>query len=349
MLTSLRLPPPVGAFLTWWWNELSGMWPGRRDLTDPEKDAWDLTSMAQQLALQAGRDGARYLIDPDEADAERPEGLKAPSAPVVLRLDPELAIVQELELPLATEEGLDRVIAYQMDRETPFTADRVFYNFRVLARDRVSKQLRVELAVVPRRTLEPVLDRLQRWGVPLQAALLHADGAVFDLLPADRRATASRWPRLINATLLTVALALVATGLSLPLLGKQRTLAQLEPQVVTARKGALTTNQLRDEIQQLRERLDFAVNEKRSRIQLLEVVAEVTRLLPDDTWLTELEVTGSEVQMRGETPNAAQLVGLFESSKRLGNARFRSPVTQVPGGQRERFHLSVDVQPEGAS
>ena len=108
-------------------------------------------------------------------------------------------------------------------------------------------------------------------------------------------------------------------------------------------------NRLQDEIQRLRERLDFAVNEKRMRTQLLEVLAEVTRLLPDDTWLMELEVTGNEVQMRGETSNAAQLVGLFESSKRLRNARFRSPVTQVPGGQRERFHLSVDMQPEVAS
>ena len=71
------------------------------------------------------------------------------------------------------------------------------------------------------------------------------------------------------------------------------------------------------------------MNEKRARGKLLDVVDEITRLLPDDTWLLELEVRGDEVQMRGETPNAAQLVGLLEASKRLHNARFRSPVIQV--------------------
>ena len=110
---------------------------------------------------------------------------------------------------------------------------------------------------------------------------------------------------------------------------------------------ALTTSQLRQEIQQLRDRLDFAVNEKRARVKLLDVLVEITSLLPDDTWLLELEVRGDEVQMRGETPNAAQLVGLLESSKQLHNARFRSPVIQIAAAGRERFHLSVQLQQEG--
>ena len=72
-----------------------------------------------------------------------------PTVPVVLRLDPALAIVQPVELPLVAEENLGQVLAYQMDRETPFTADRVYFDYRVVDRDRPAQLLGAELVVIP--------------------------------------------------------------------------------------------------------------------------------------------------------------------------------------------------------
>lgn len=347
MPSSVRMPQSVLGFLAWWRGELAALWP-RRGGDDADTIVWGLEPHGTQLSLQAGRDGAHYLIDPDDVEAGPPAGLKIPAAPVILRLDPGFAMSQPVELPLAAEEDLARVLAYQMDRETPFTAERVFFDFRITGRDRGAQQLDVELAIIPRRLLEPALECLRRWGVPMAAAQLSIEGGDhrFDVLPDAWRATASRWPRVINGILAVLLLALLGAGVALPLLDKQRTLDALEPRLAAARKEALVTNELRGQIQQLRDRLDFAVDEKRDRVKLLDVLMEITSLLPDDTWLLELEVRGNEVQMRGEAPNAAQLVGLLEASPQLHNARFRSPVVQVAAAGRERFHLSVELHRE---
>ena len=47
---------------------------------------------------------------------------RAPAA--VLRLPPGLVLERQVTLPLAAEQGLDRVVRYEMDRFTPFAAER---------------------------------------------------------------------------------------------------------------------------------------------------------------------------------------------------------------------------------
>ncbi len=374
MAAKAQLLRGLRVFWRWWSGELAALWPGRQGGV-AESAIWDLEPIDGQLALHAGSDDARYLIDPDDEDMDCPPGVRVPSRAVVLRVDPTLAMLQRVDLPLAAEENLRQVLTYQMDRETPFTAEQVFFDFRVIERDRTRQQLGLELAVLPRRLLDPVFERLRCWGVAVRAVQVPVagGGAPFNLSPADRRQGVRRGRRarrlpgrrhllpaedgagprrlllVFNGILALLAVGLLGVGLALPLLEKQRIITALEPQLAAARRAALVANGLRDEIAQATERLDLAVREKRVRVKLLDVLQEITRLLPDDTWLQELEVTGTEVQMRGETPSAAQLVGLLEASERLRNARFRSPVTPSPVSGRERFHLSVEVQQGDAS
>ena len=90
------------------------------------------------------------------------------------------------------------------------------------------------------------------------------------------------------------------------------------------------------------------MDRKKSTRLVLELIDELTRLLPDDTWITRLEMNGSEVHIQGQSPAAAALIPLLESSDSLQNARFRSPVTQQPLSDTERFHLSAEIQEKSA-
>jgi general secretion pathway protein L len=67
---------------------------------------------------------------------------------------------------------------------------------------------------------------------------------------------------------------------------------------------------------------------------------EVTRILPDNTWLQELDIHGVEISMQGNTRSSANLIGLFEQSALLENANFKSPLVKVQGGE-ERFQLAA--------
>ena len=72
----------------------------------------------------------------------------------------------------------------------------------------------------------------------------------------------------------------------------------------------------------------------------------LTHLLPDDTWLTELELSRTEMQVTGYAASASTVLGLLDQSRRFGNASFRSPVMQDQHINREQFNISARITPE---
>src|SRR5262249_53993468 len=84
---------------------------------------------------------------------------------VVLRLRETDVLCKTLTLPLAAERDLDQVLTFEMDRETPFSDDEVFWSHRIVGRDRQRGQLSVRLFLVPRPTLGRLLDALAQAGM----------------------------------------------------------------------------------------------------------------------------------------------------------------------------------------
>jgi general secretion pathway protein L len=74
------------------------------------------------------------------------------------------------------------------------------------------------------------------------------------------------------------------------------------------------------------------------------VLHELTRLLPDHSWLARLELDGSRVRLRGESLNAAELVAALEGSALFADASLEGSVTRDPGTDRERFALSASAR-----
>lgn len=56
-----------------------------------------------------------------------------------------------------------------------------------------------------------------------------------------------------------------------------------------------------------------------------------------------MDLSQGELQLQGQSAASASLIATIESSPRFENVRFRSPVVQIAGTDRDRFHLSADV------
>ncbi len=87
------------------------------------------------LVLRNGSVGAvreveRIVLDAtdDITVASRPEDVSE----VVLCLPKDKALTRALTLPLAAEENLREVLAFEMNRQTPFRADQVYYDYMVV-------------------------------------------------------------------------------------------------------------------------------------------------------------------------------------------------------------------------
>ena len=86
------------------------------------------------------------------------------------------------------------------------------------------------------------------------------------------------------------------------------------------------------------------VERRKQRPAALQVLHELTLLLPDDSWLSHLELNGSRVRLRGESLNASELVRAIEKSAGFADASFDGSVTRDPSAERERFAVSATAR-----
>ena len=119
------------------------------------------------------------------------------------------------------------------------------------------------------------------------------------------------------------------------------------------RVQADASSALREQLERLTGDYNFALSKKYAYPSALQSVEDVTKLLPDDTWLTQLEMKSSikgkepkrELMVRGESANAGRLVSLFEESKLFGETAPRSPTTKIQPGPGEIFDLGAQLKP----
>jgi general secretion pathway protein L len=73
------------------------------------------------------------------------------------------------------------------------------------------------------------------------------------------------------------------------------------------------------------------------------VLDELSVLLPDTTYLTDLSLDAGHLRITGVSANAAELVPLLEGSGHFKNAVFYAPTTRLPGGAIDRFSIEATV------
>jgi general secretion pathway protein L len=146
-------------------------------------------------------------------------------------------------------------------------------------------------------------------------------------------------------SLATLALVLLVTAIALPLLQKNRMIDSLQAEVQEATVAAQAGNQLRREVEKLVDGSSYLIKKKQTALTIMQMLDEMTRVIPDDTWVNRIDMNNDEIQLQGQSGAAAGLIALIEASPMFHNTRFRSPVTQVARTEQERFHLSAEAVP----
>jgi general secretion pathway protein L len=273
---------------------------------------------------------------------ERPE---LAETKVVLRLTEGQALRKTIKLPLAAEENLNQVLAFEMDRLTPFKSTQVYFGARIVARSPATRQITVDLVLTPRDRLDALLDDLAAWGWRpdiVDMADSAAPGA-YNLLPEKYRTAGSRWPRTANAVLAAVIAILIMALAILPIWTARSTATELEEQVRKTGKTAKEVEALRQETETLLHQTHFLLDRKRSEPVLLDMLEELSRVMPDNTWLNGLQYKDRKIVIQGQSPSASSLIELIEASDYFKNTSFVSPVTKDTASGLERFQIASEV------
>jgi general secretion pathway protein L len=92
-------------------------------------------------------------------------------------------------------------------------------------------------------------------------------------------------------------------------------------------------------------RLALALRESRPRAAA--ILAALSEALPDQAWLTALEIDGEGVEITGYADDAAALPPALDAAPAFGAPRFLTPTTRDAAGARERFALGFALSGDG--
>ncbi len=85
------------------------------------------------------------------------------------------------------------------------------------------------------------------------------------------------------------------------------------------------------------------MSQKREHFTVMELLNEVTKLLPDDTWVLQFGRRGAQMTVSGYSGTSSALIAILEGSDMLNQVKFSSPVTADPRVGKERFNISAVV------
>jgi general secretion pathway protein L len=140
----------------------------------------------------------------------------------------------------------------------------------------------------------------------------------------------------------------VALGLAavvIPFVRQEAALTSIEQQIAAGRAAAAEADSLRHEIDRLAGSANFIESEGDKSGRPLAVLAAATRILPDDTYLTEMELRQRKVTLSGRSAAAARLIGPLAADGTFRNPGFAAPVTRLEALGSELFTINAEVAP----
>lgn len=265
---------------------------------------------------------------------------------VIVELPGDDVLRRRFELPAASRTTLARAVPFELERLSPIEADKLYYDFSILdTGGRSKKQAELELRIVKRSAVDSAIALARAAGLKVGAIRFPGDGreASWRAFPVDRGAWLRiKWRQWNVFALFGLALVLAVAVVFAAYMRGASAANALSDEVDSAASRAAIVHRINHEISDVRAQIEFPLAQKRTPF-LLAILAEVTRVLPDGTWLTEFQFDGGKVHIQGFAKSASDVVGEIDRSPLFANAQFMAPLQSAQNGN-ERFDLSFDVK-----
>ena len=354
------------AFMSWWTGELAGMLPRAcRPSSAVGKSCLILAPEGDEIVLieRTARRGEREVSReamPDSDDAAcgtstPPNALADLSKrryrrwPLLLRLPSHLGLRKQVDLPIAAKQDLAQLLHFELDRLTPFNADDVRFAWRILQTDSKAGRMQVALEMAPRTVIDKAIEIARQGGRRVDRVELEGGDdqrQPLDLLPSDRQDTAKGgW---LNRTLAMTTLVLLVIAAGLPIKKQLAVIEGLDAEVAVLRAEAEENLALRQRLALVSSEAGFLARAGHQRATMTELLAKLTRLLPDHSYLRQIRITNDSIELNGLAGEPSELVAILDRSPLLAAPTFSSPIIRDRQSGRDHFQISVTLA-EGGS
>lgn len=351
---------PLPGFLAWWRDQLLACLPARwRSLLSERSEALLLDLRAEEIVVWRERgdamsEYARIRRDlPSDVQSAEFQHLRStigdPAVRTVFCIPADRVLTRALNLPSAAEDNLRQVLSFEMDRQTPFKADQVYFDSRVLGHDASGRNVQVELVLIPRGRLDQELGALPSGaadldGVDSWRSVPGAGRRRTNLLPPERRARRRNLRTPLNLGLAGAALVLLVINMNESLTNRAAAVESMRAEVAQANTEAKQVAALKKTLADSIGGANFLADRKRKGPLTVALINDISQRLPQDTYLERLQIENKQVQLQGQAQEAATLIALLGASPCLGNPGFQGQVQPDPRTGKERFQINADLK-----
>ena len=316
-------------------------------LVDTGEDAYAVESAdgkRERARVKVDRSATPPKLQPPEVAARIEDGdvdLILPRHELLVRtLDP---------LPAESRQYLDGIVRHQLERLVPWRADNILYAYNVVPAGDGDNRLVVTVAATARNLHAPLYAAIAAQK-PRRVRVVYRDvDKIGDVnIPLDLDGTrGARTQRLRHGVMsgLAALLLIALGGYTWFFLADRQASAALES----------TQAEIADLRKKLADRgpqgsagdreAQTILARKRSMPPAVLALDKLSRALPDDTWLTELQVNNEgQIRITGISQNVADLVPQIDGAAIFSDAIFFSPTTRLQAGEGDRFHLQMKLR-----
>lgn len=187
--------------------------------------------------------------------------------------------------------------------------------------------------------------------VPIGLALKGLKNVALDinLVPLNQRLKKKRSKKkLVISAIPFIILLLVAALISNSINKAERRDAALDKELEEYKLQAKNIDRLQNEVQKIEQASTTIKNIKDSSINKLNILKELTLIMPMDGWLSDFSYKASDnkIKLSGNAVSASKLIPIFEESKLFENVKFTSPITTDRKSEKEKFRIEMTVSSE---
>jgi len=332
----------VTGFLTGWFTALRYSLPDSLQralgiarayrLIEPSANGFTLTQMT----------GASF----GTAETQSDDGLAAAvtrfRGPTVLVLPEDAAIRASLTLPDSATKSLDQVLDVEIERLTPFRASDVTVSKSIEAAG--PGRIKVGLTVAPRNAVTPHIERLAAAGVQTNQVVAgrHAlAGAEIDALSGVGTVPVTS-SRIGAGGLLTACLALAAAAS--PFVWQSQEASRLFAELAALEPETRRILDVAREVEDMEMVRAAAHAFRASRVPMTTLFEDVSRGIPDDSWLLAYRYDASGLKLEGKSAAATALIGALNSAPRISGSTFDARINRDPSSGTETFRIIAKVR-----
>ncbi len=165
----------------------------------------------------------------------------------------------------------------------------------------------------------------------------------FNLMNKGAKETAKA-PLTITIALLCLVIAMIIPYLVVPLEIEKNRLRIIDSHI-TSRKGEVKKIEvLKKEIDTLSGEISQIKDFKEARPMALNIMKELTMLLPGTVWLTRTRITDETVEIEGYASTATEILTRLEQSKLFKKVEFTSPTIRDARMNADRFVIKMGIE-----